>query len=61
MLHDELFVNITTGELLPGREAIHQYYKVEKHNALDAWTDEWRPTGEQADTYIPMPDFTKII
>ena len=61
MLHDELFMNIETGELLPGQAAIHDFYTVEKHTALESWTDTWKPTGEQANTYISKPDFIKAI
>lgn len=57
MPHDEIYMNIETGEILPAEQAIHQFYTVEKHGALDAWTDEWIPTGEYAESFLDAPDF----
>ena len=54
-MHDELVMDKTTGELLPAMEAIHIYYTVEKHNALDPWTDRFQPTGIDADTLLDNP------
>lgn len=61
MVHDEYFMNIETGEILTGTQAIQQYYGIEKHGCLDAWTDEWKPTGEQASNLLDVPNFAQVI
>lgn len=60
-MHDTYFINIYTGEILAGCAAIHRFYTEEKHGYKDAWTDEWRDTGEEADELIPLPDFSKVV
>jgi len=54
-------MNIETGEILTGTQAIQQYYGIEKHGCLDAWTDEWKPTGEQASNLLDVPNFAQVI
>ena len=54
-MRDELVMDKLTGELLPAMQAIHIYYTVEKHNALDPWTERYQPTGRDADTLIDNP------
>lgn len=40
---DEYAMNRETGELKPCTQVIREFYKT--HGALEAWTDEWEPTG----------------
>lgn len=54
-MHDELVMDKLTGELIPATKAIHIYYTVEKHAALDPWTDRYQPTGLDADELIENP------
>ncbi len=61
-MRDEYFINILTGEILPGEKAIHQYYTVDKHGIFDNWLDEWQPTGQECENdFITPPDFTRAI
>lgn len=60
-MKDELVMNKETGEVIPATEAIHIFYTVEKHNALDSWLDDYELTGRDADTDLPMPDFMNIL
>lgn len=54
-MYDELYVSKETGEVLPATHAIREFYKT--HGALEAWTDEWEPTGEMSDVLLEAPDF----
>lgn len=60
MVHDEEFMNVYTGEILTGTQAIHRFYAEEKHSGLESWTDEWKPTGDEAEETLEMPDFTNV-
>lgn len=59
MLFDELFMNVETGEVLPGTAAIREFYR--SHGALEAWTDIWVPTGEMSEEILTAPDFASAI
>lgn len=58
MLHDELVMDKTTGELIPATEAIKIFYQT--HKALESWLDNYELTGMEAETTITPPDFTNI-
>lgn len=58
MLHDELVMDKTTGELIPATEAIKIFYQT--HKALESWLDDYEITGMEADTIITPPDFINI-
>ena len=61
-MHDEYYISIYTGEILPGTKAIATYYNEKKRGYLDAWTDEWKPTGQECpNDYITPPDFAKAV
>lgn len=60
-MKDSIVMNVITGEVMTATEAIRQYYSVDKHDILDAWTDEWTDTGLEADTELLFPDFTKVL
>lgn len=60
-MHDELVIDKATGEILTATEAIHIFYGVKKHSALDSWLDDYELTGEEAKTFIPAPDFAKVL
>lgn len=58
-MFDELYMSLVTGEVLPATDAIREYYK--DHGPLDAWTDEWVPTGDLADKLLDAPDFVGAV
>lgn len=58
-MKDEYAMNIFTGELLPCTQAIKEFYKT--HGALEAWTEEWKPTGQEADSFLSAPDFAGAV
>ena len=58
MIHDELVMNKTTGELIPATEAIKIFYQ--SHKALESWLDSYELTGMEAETIITPPDFINI-
>lgn len=60
-MKDELVMNKNTGEVIPATEAIHIFYTVEKHNALESWLDDYELTGLDADNEIELPNFTTTI
>lgn len=60
-MKDELVMNKSTGEVISATEAIHIFYTVEKHNALESWLDDYELTGLEADNEIELPNFTATI
>lgn len=58
MVHDELVMDKTTGELIPATEAIKIFYQT--HGALESWLDNYELTGTEADTILTPPDFINI-
>lgn len=59
-LHDVYFMDRETGELIPGTDAIREFYKT--HGPLDAWTDQFEETTIPVeDQFINIPDFTTTI
>ena len=58
MIHDELVMDKTTGELIPATEAIKIFYQ--SHKALESWLDSYELTGMEAETIITPPDFINI-
>lgn len=58
MIHDELVMDKTTGELIPATEAIRIFYQT--HKALESWLDSYELTGMEAQTIITPPDFINI-
>ena len=58
MIHDELVMNKTTGELITATEAIKIFYQT--HKALESWLDDYEITGMEADTILTPPDFVNI-
>ena len=58
-VHDELWYNNETGEVVTATQAISEFYKT---NAWDAqWTNYYTFTGLYSDTTIDAPDFTKSV
>lgn len=54
MIKDVYAMNIETGEIVPTKQAIHEFYKT--HKWYEAWTDEWQPTDmEVEDSYLDNP------
>ena len=58
MIHDELVMDKTTGELIPATEAIKIFYQ--SHKALESWLDSYELTGMEANTILTPPDFINI-
>ena len=59
-MKDVYFMNKETGEILPGTEAIREFYR--NHGILEAWTDEWEETKLEVEgTELAAPDFTRIL
>lgn len=59
MIMDEYFMNKITGEIKASGEAIHEFYK--NHGALERWTDEWEPTGQNTGKPLAAPDFRRAV
>lgn len=56
-VHDELWQDNETGEVITATQAISEFYKA---NAWDAqWTNYYTFTGLYSDTTIDAPDFKK--
>lgn len=58
-VHDELWRNNETGEVVTATQAIRDFYKVNDWSL--SWTDYYTFTGQYSDTMIDAPDFTKPI
>jgi hypothetical protein len=58
-VHDELWQDNETGEVVTATQAIKEHYK---HNdALSRWTDYYTFTGLYSDTTLDAPDFSATI
>lgn len=58
-LEDIYLESKLTGELIPSREAIPQFYKT--HDALDDWHSEWRETDITTGDVLPLPKFGQTV
>lgn len=60
MLNDVYLMNKATGEIIPSQKVFEEFYKT--HNIFDSVFDEWQETNmEVENSYISLPDFTKVI
>lgn len=58
-VHDELWYNNETGEVVTATQAIRDFYK--ENDWFLSWTDFYTFTGQYSDTTIDAPDFTKNV
>ena len=56
-VHDELWYNNETGEVVTAAQAIREFYK--DNDWFLSWTDYYTFTGQYSVTTIEVPDFTK--
>lgn len=58
-VHDELWENNETGEVITATQAISEFYKV---NTWDArWTNYYTFTGLYSDTTLNVPNFRNTV
>jgi len=58
-VHDELWYNNETGEVVTATQAISDFYK--ENDWFLNWTDHYTFTGQYSVTTIDAPDFTKTV
>ena len=58
-VHDELWYNNETGEVVTAAQAIREFYK--DNDWFLSWTDYYTFTGQYSVTTIEAPDFTKTL
>lgn len=58
-VHDELWYNNETGEVVTATQAIRDFYK--ENDWFLSWTDYYTFTGQYSITMIDAPDFTKTV
>ena len=58
-VHDELWIDNETGEVLPATQIIKEFYAT--HSYKDNWTDYYTYTGEYSDTLLDAPDFARTV